>query len=659
MSIKAKPNKDHLKELAKPLVAVQGAKPPAGEDPLVFFTAHPEYPGLVDLRMFATGRSDNPRAGGAGSWKGPFKGRPELILQLLPALKDQMLPLAMKSIQGYLNSLRGWWRVLDAVEAAGGPVVKSVTELSNVHKQLAYDRKMLGLPFSLFLGICNTVRQALGTRPLQWPTPTDPKYTRQLPPTEQTDYLRRALKHVWYGVIDRWERADELRATGVASDPESARLLANYVLFAEEQVRLRHPRPPFDRIKENFKSNNDFYSRGYNLNDMICGSFPDGDDIRVAFHLCLATTGWNPAVLLNIDAQGEYIEEHPKDPKRYVLRSIKARADDTEMVSVGLFKCQFSAGFIVQRLIARTAPLRARLERILRAVEWRLSRTADPAKRTELKVKEAHFRRGLRSAWLYAATNKADINWLDDQNYSHTTSKGAFIKWFIDALNTKLPEARRLAHIDPTDFRDAYALSVYRASGGSIYAVMKALGQRSLASTPDYLLNTEAQRQERKVFLGFANGLWSEVEVHRRIDTSVIAIISRDGRITEDQRKRLEDYRTFMTTRMGTKCADPRNPPARLDPDFVPNGKMLCRTQRCLLCIEHAVLVAESVVGIVKRFVALKGHKESVSLASWVGTSFEEELNNIELALQHFASEDVARLVKKFSEDKAGQLAPV
>jgi hypothetical protein len=53
---------------------------------------------------------------------------------------------------------------------------------------------------------------------------------------------------------------------------------------------------------------------------MLCGSYPDSFDIRVAFHLCMATTGWNPAVLLSLDVTTSIIEKHPKDPGRYILR---------------------------------------------------------------------------------------------------------------------------------------------------------------------------------------------------------------------------------------------------------------------------------------------------------------------------------------------------
>jgi hypothetical protein len=94
---------------------------------------------------------------------------------------------------------------------------------------------------------------------------------------------------------------------------------------------------------------------------MLCGSYPDSFDIRVAFHLCMATTGWNPAVLLSLDVTTSIIEKHPKDPGRYILRGTKARTGGAEQLSEGLLKSQGSAGFIIQALIARTKSLRESL----------------------------------------------------------------------------------------------------------------------------------------------------------------------------------------------------------------------------------------------------------------------------------------------------------
>ena len=62
------------------------------------------------------------------------------------------------------------------------------------------------------------------------------------------------------------------------------------------------------------------------MDDMIRGFYPDAHDIRNAFYLCLATTGWNPAVFLSLDVKEPFLGPHPKDSSRFILTGTKDRA---------------------------------------------------------------------------------------------------------------------------------------------------------------------------------------------------------------------------------------------------------------------------------------------------------------------------------------------
>jgi len=238
--------KDHLHEQARALSLVVESAPPVSEEPLRFVTAHPSKPTLVDLRAFAAGK-DDVRASGK-LWKGPFSGRPELIAEMAPAIHDHLLPLAEKSVAQFMNALRTWWRLFDALEATlpPGAILKSTAQLTELHRQRALDQGMDRLTYGNFLILANKTRAALGFKQLFWQRPEQAIRTRHLPQKWQTDLVRHELKHRWFAIVSRLDAAG--------------------------------------------------------------ASFPNGDDIRCAFQLCLANTGWNPAVFLSLNVDDPFIE---------------------------------------------------------------------------------------------------------------------------------------------------------------------------------------------------------------------------------------------------------------------------------------------------------------------------------------------------------------
>lgn len=643
MSIRPKSNKDHLKYQSKPLSAVLPTK--CESDPLIFLTTARTF---VDLHPFANGEGE--RDGPSGTWLGPFKGRPELIRQLAPALHDRLLPLAKKSVSGMLNSLRAWWRIFDAAEAVGEPPVTTVLDLSNVHRQLAYDAGMRRTAFTQFISIANVTRQILKARQLHWATPSDPEAIRNIPPTWQSDMLRHALKRAWYSIVDRWTLADRLLSKDDPVDDESERLRRNYRFYISQQSRHKTARPSYAAMRAGFSTNKAFYDSGLNLLDMLRGFYPDGDDIRTAFHLCLITTGWNPAVLLNIDIEGEYITAHPKNAGRYILRSTKDRAGGTEITTEGLFKTQFGAGFIIRVLIERSAPLRQTLRADLHAETSKLDVCTDARELLELQAKIKVMQDALRSPWLYAATNSVGIKWLHDDNYAQGGER-QFLKRFIDSLNRKLQPGRRLAFVNPTDLRDIYAANIYRASGGSILAVMKALQHRSLRSTPAYITNLLIKLEHQNLIIALGNDLWKEIKIRGRIDPTILAKNARYGPMTAEEEERLIYYRSLPKTRMGTSCRSPNTPPAHIAPDFVQDGRKVCDVQRCLLCVEHAVILEESVDGIAKRCAELRQIRSKIGQAAWLASSFDEELGNVDAVLTLFDAEKVEQLIHKYTAE--------
>lgn len=654
--------KDHLKELAPALAEVPAEAPHAPpDDPLKFWTRH-EHPTFVNLSVFAEG-DDGVPAGTrtSGKPRRAFTGRPALIGELAPALRVLMEYAAPRTVGQYLQALRDWWRLFDTVEkeaAKAGFVVAAVQRVEDIgelHRQRAFDDNMDRGAFGSVLAGVNIVRRTKGMRQLLWQRPDEKRRTRHLPPEWQVRQVRFALKHGWFATLDRWQAADELLAGRMPKDEEELRLLQNYQTFDAALARGDHPRPSASEIWDGMPSST-FASRGFSVADMLRGRYPDAEDIRYAFHLCLSSTGWNPSVLLSLDANTPFIETHPKDPTRYLLRGYKARSR-SEQHTEGLYKSQGSAGVILQTLVRRTEPLRERLRYDLVEQESAYQQMLrDGAPLAELDAQRkvvAKTRVGVSSLWLYLTPSLDEIVWLDpqDSSYSRGVNQGDranFLDGVVARLNLQRPAGQQLASLKAGDFRDAFAAYAYRISGGMVLYVMKALGHKSLRSTQVYLDNTLLNDQSIQLYRAFSNALWTEIKVHKRLDPTIIAKCSRDGDASDEQRERLATYRGLRRSRIGVGCKDPMNPPPHIAPRFQADGKAMCHVHRCMLCLEHAVIFPDSLPGLAKRLAELRAIRGRMSVVAFVESSFGEELENTELALGAFEARAVASEVREW-----------
>lgn len=654
--------KDHLRELAPALVEVPAeAIHLADHDPLVFWTKH-DHPTLVNLHVFADGNDGVPESiQGHSRPARTFAGRAALIAELAPALCALLEYAAPSTARQYLQALRDWWRLFDAIE--GGAVnaevtpapVHSVGDIGELHRQRAFDDNMDPGAFGSVLRVINIVRKTKGMRPLPWRRPELKRPSRHLPPEWQVREVRLALKHGWFATLDRWQTAEDLLAGRPPKDEEEQRLLMNYVEFGAARARTKHPRPSAVSIWNGMHPRT-FSGLGFNVPDMLRGHYPDAEDIRYAFHLCLASTGWNPSVLLALNADSAFIETHPKDPTRYLLRGYKARSR-TEQHTEGLYKSQGSAGVILQTLLSRTRPLREQLRKDLRVQEaayQEMLHAGGPAKALDAQRKlVAKLRIGVSSLWLYAAQASDEIVWLDP--YKATYARGlnrvdntSFLDELVARLNVSRPKGLRLATLKAGDFRDAFAAYAYRISGGMVLYVMKALGHKSIGSTQKYLDNTLLNDQSIQLYLTFSNAMWTQIKVHQRLDPTIIAKCSRDGDASAADRERLESYRSLRRSRIGVGCKDPHHPPSHIAPNFRADGKAMCHVHRCMLCLEHAVIFPDSLSGLAKRLAELRAIHRRMSVVAFLESSFREEMENTELALRGFDIEAVTAQVEQW-----------
>lgn len=639
-------NKNHLRSFAEPVSLVSTTRPTGQDDPLRFWTRHPKRPVLVDLTEFRDGQATPPK----GTWGGGYSGRPKLIAELAPALREITLVSSDKTIGQVKTSLRTWWRVFDDMEASARASgqdlrVSSVADITDLHRQVAFDSGLTRAAYSGFARALDLTRRALCLRPLHWVGPEQNVPTRHLPSFSQVKPVRDALKRDWYAALDRWARVDELRAGASPASQEEQSLLYNCTRLLEAAQTSGNAWPTGEELLCG-RSPSFRHKEGFCFAIAAHCIFPDAWDIRAAFHLCLATTGWNPATFIGLHVDEPFLEVHPRDESRYLLTGYKERAR-TCQVTEGLLKSQRSPGVILQTLMQRTAPLRVQLRdrhaAMLQEMERLLAEDAEQADVDALRKGIINIEEGLLSPWLFV-TEKG-IRWLTNANFSRVGKTATYLDQVVAELNAKRPEEQQLPSLTAGDFRDAFAAFAYHQSGGMILHVMRALGHKRLSSTQRYLDNSLLNTEGAQIFQTFGNSLWREIELNGRLEPAVIAKWCQDGLITKEQRDRLDDYRRLKRSRLGIGCKDPTRPPRKVAPSFNPDGRSFCSTQRCTLCLENAVILPESRSGLAMRKAELLYIRDSIPVGIFDETSFAEELHNTEVALLGFDAAEVAAMV--------------
>lgn len=672
MSISNK-NKDHLKDHAGVSI-VEPPASPGDDDPFRFWTGHPTENGLVDLHVFAEGESNNPRPNGGGNWFGPFSGRPDLILELAPAIQARIALLAERSVATYLCTLRTWWRLFDQIEAQVGTNglrlarVERVADLSPLHEAEAQKQKVNSTQFSLFLAIVNDARKLQKLGPLLWVPPKKGEPDRHLIPDDQAKEIKIALKQDWEEVRRTWAYYDFIRAeaerreaiasgtagatlhaepvTPLSADGEN--LLSNWQHYSKIQSTTGVLLPTSDQLWDGW-SKVTMWNRGIKPSTMRAIAFPTLREADIAFHLALMSSGWNPSTLARLDASlPSLIFDHPKNVNQIVLasedeeiemRSSKPRAGGKMQHCIGLKKNRASPPVIVSTYLERTALLRVQLQRDLEKASLELAQLQ--AQNAEMAVinralkSVQKLQRGCRSVWLYVNPHSARIQWIESaQTWKKYGDGGqvSYLQLVISRLNTHRSTCGKplIGDVTPSDFRDIYARWVYVTSGGNILAVMIALGHSNIGSTANYLENNVFNAENDDKALRFMSHLLAELE-HGRVDLTILAQLVRHGDLTTDMLARLEEYRRLMRSRVGVGCTDPRHPPMHLAPDHS-EGK-LCGTQRCLRDCPNAKFLPESLDGIAMRIEELVMMSYHIPRETWLRGNFQEELDEGEYLL--------------------------
>jgi hypothetical protein len=462
------------------------------------------------------------------------------------------------------------------------------------------------------------------------------------------DEVRFELKQRWYETLARWDRADLLLKGERPLTKAEARLKKNYERFRQTTQEFKTARPSAAQLYRGL-SVDQFYAASFSTNEMLEGFYPNAFDIRCAFHYCLAVTGWNPATLLRIQVDKEYLRINIKDKNRYVMYGHKGRGD-SEHINHGLINSKASAGNVVQTLVSRTEPLRSQLRTELklqlkrqRSMSGRASRMQTDA----IRQKIAQLRAKIRSPWLYTPAGTDTICNLTKKTYTRGESRTggrlrSFLREFITRLNKNKPKGSKLILFDASDFRDDYAHANHELSGGNVRYVMRVLRHRRAGTTGGYLDNSRLNDESDRLYRAFSSSLWAEIKSHKRVDTTILAKWSRDGFVSSADRARLTEYRTMRRSRINTGCKDPTNPPRHIAPRFVRDGQSMCQVQRCVLCPENVVIFPDSLSGLCMRQAELLHHKSTMSATAFLESSFPAELDRLEWVLHFFDTAQVS-----------------
>jgi hypothetical protein len=634
------------------------------DNPLRFWTQHATKPCLVDLTDLDVGQENPKKPGAEDRWLGGYSGRPSLIHELLPAIKEKLIWATEKTCRGCIADLKSWWRLFDEMEAPSpnttlvlAPTL-SVRDLTHLHQQMAVQRFSPGT-FSAFRSVADMTRRGLGMRPLAWNGPEALKPSRDIPTPAQSRVLFAHIKRAWFGAIDRWNLVDDMLAEKCAPANEEQ---AEWLLNAE----YLHPLlgletfPTTETLKklwkqETGKSEKTMWRQGLAIDTMFAAFFPTAFEIRMGFHLALIGGGWNVQTLLDLPVNATaplsecmpFLRNHPQDASRYIMTGYKERGASDHLMQ-GDWKSDRSPGQVIRTIVERTWPLRLELVRLLRMAEQKLSELVaahiDVVSVTEARLTVLELQRKCRSVWLYRT--RTGIQALHEESYDKFERNTPILRIVIARINEhRTANEDLIPRVRAGDFRDIFAEYVYRISGGSVLAVQKALGHRSPFTTAKYLDNKIINADSARTFVTYTNEMWAMCIASGRVDHTALRQIMEREHITPAQQLRLAEYRKLKKSRLGIGCKDPSRPPARLDPQFEPDGRTLCTVHRCTLCLENAVIAPEALEGLAMRLAELQYLRSRMPIEHFCRggeVSWQTELENTGAALLGFE----ARLVQ-------------
>ena len=607
---------------------------------------HPDHDGAppIDFSEFWEGAPAQLSGNGNNSWGGAFRGRPVLADELWPHLQASSAYMRPEGIRGRRSQLRALFRFFDGYEHLFGDAIDRLSDVKDVHGILwqkppndATWGPVNGNVYSEVKRLVSLAKADAGA-PFWWPSSGRAVLRPDSPDAQHVRALLHGLKREAQGIFARWQRADEAAATGNSlvgvagkrlrgtpvSDADCHRTYRDVVAASGE------PLPSQRQLAEalGFKNIPDWWPTTFK--DLVAGLYPTSADLAIFASLFMARSGWNPSTVLALDiTDDDWAILHGSD--RNALRwiqSFKVRSNawqDTlspERLTTGCYN-------IIKQLIERTSALRSVIDRD--SGRCRLPAIA------------------LRSPWLAATAGDDSVFVLTRPETINITLR-AIVK-SVNDRNAEIAERSgrtsdrdRAAFVIPgnftsSDFRDGFAAFVFQNSRYSWALTQWSLNHKYPSTTRRYLRSRAWQNHTREALRRFGTVLFDEIEVHRRVDPTVLRALASGHEVSPAQVASLDDYRS--RSYVGMACADPRRPDQHIDPTHPKDGTTLCiNGHRCASCSQGVVL-NDSLTHLAKRVAELVWLKRHASLAEWSDSSHEADLLVLQATLRQWPTGEV------------------
>ena len=608
---------------------------------------HADFAGYtLDLSEFWDGAPENRKGPGSHNWAGGFQGRPLLadnLIETIRAKADQESPDALRVRR---TSLRTFWRYLDAYERFSGDRVERLADVGSVLGGLWLEpppKSLWSRPYrGAYESVHNLIQSAREEHGLTghfwWPLSERDKVSRaDVPSEEQARELTHVLKAIAHAVYKRWSDSDHLAATGrnlievyrrgAPNEEKKATEADCHATYRAIIAETGDPLPDAVEIRRvlGLDPSKPQLPPAWpvTLEQLANGLYPNHDDICCFVALFLARTGWNPATAFALDISNDEWAQPIGDPTANLwwIQSFKLRAElwqDTicsGKVSTGPYQ-------IVTRLIARTAPLRA------------LALTSP--ERTHLPAI------AMRSPWLaYSLGSRGSSVTVVYQ----TQYVGDQIKRLAREHNARTPHKVQIPEtFKSSDFRDVVAAFTFRDSRYSMLLVQWVLGHKHLRSVRSYLRSRMWRQHSEAALKQFGTVLVDEIEVHKRVDPTILRARVENHEVTAEQVERLLAYRTAV----GMGCQDSRRPDPHIDPDNPLDGSRVCANgDRCAGCTQ-GVALWDSLPLLCKKVAKLEWLRGQFAGGSFYESHHADDLVVFEATIKQWPEEDVAAELAKW-----------
>lgn len=613
-----------------------------------------------DFTVLATGCSDVDMPPAVkGRWLGGFTGRPTLLADLFPALRQLCTDKPPRQGSAIRCALICFWRFLDGYELSMKSSGVDVGRVERLHHITAHHLNALlstapADTWPAFTGsrarlVRALVRAAFKDKNLpELLLFTSVKvFTRKETPDHRSALgLIRYLKKKVHEIIARWKHCDELAAKGrnllelfplgLPSDAyvseadahATYRALINRTnnpvitsadLFSAIRSEFSHTPANWPRHGDGHPLQGQFVSK----HDLASGLFPTAEDIAVFHLLFLARSAWNPGTAGSIDIASWHA---PYDEEREWLFAPKLRSGGSLQWTVASKASPTSCYGLVDALIKRGAMLRSYSREVLNS-----SSLPDVAE---------------RSPWV-GVTVSGGFSRIFVVNPYETTTINSRLADFSDSYNLTVDSEYRVDRITSSEFRDLAAAAIYQDSQYSSWVLMILLGHKNIATTRHYGFRRVSYNESFGLLSGLVDDVLGQISVKRKFDITLTRAKLSGMKLSEEDVIRLERARNNRTLD-GCGCVDPKNPPIEIDPGNKRNGCEICIQQhRCAASgCPNAVVFSDSMPLLCKRVAELEYIELTTGKVRFESSSDSGDLRVLRATLTQWKSEDVSREIE-------------